>query len=445
MMSTPRKIALGIIGAGAAVLAGSYFYTPRRPVRPIDAVPPDAFVAIEVDVAALRQSGALQAIFGDRNEQSLAQACGYDPVDKMDDLVFAVPEGATGDFGVAVKADISKDDLLNCANAVVKAHGGDPTADVVDRGSYSVITPRTTSSDATKPARSMGYRAGSPILVGPRSWVYTMIDSLEDAAYGRGSPGEHLTLRKKLAAEITPTPKFLVTATVLLERSVREKLKADMLKEVGTASDSGTSMMLGVLGMTSGVLGLYESGRDVHVVVDLRCEEEPECIQVQRLIEKVRDEWSRMQALRDFGLGPVLDHLEVDHEGTRLQVRAAAAATDVVSWAKLFLESKPIVPAGAASAASPSGGPVVGADDKNANVPTQTLHVTIPEGAKPGDPLTIQVPTPTPGTSGQVQHIVATVPGAGGSAGPTPAGNRAFTVTVPGPPPPPPPPPPRAP
>jgi hypothetical protein len=190
-------------------------------------------------------------------------------------------------------------------------------------------------------------------------------------------------------------------------------------------------MMLGVLGMTSGVLGLYEAGQDVHAVVELHCEQEPQCAQVERLVLKVRDEWAKMPALRDFGLGPVLDHLEVDHKDTKLRVRATAATTDVVMWAKLFLDSKPIV-ASASPASSASSGQLsmvpVAPGDLNPNVPTQTIHVTVPEGAKPGDPLSFQLPTPTPGTNGQVRSVTAVPAQAAG----TPAGSQSLSATVPG-------------
>jgi hypothetical protein len=392
------------------------YRTHARPTEPIDAVPPDAFVAVDVNVAALRKSGTLNALFGDRDEQSLTKVCGFNPVDRMQSLVFTVPEGGNGEFGVAVQADITQDDLVKCADEVVKAHGGDPTSDVVSYGSYSLITPRTTSADSTKPARSLGYHAGSPILVGPKAWLTQMVDALDAASEGRGSPGQHLTLRTKLANGITPAPTFLLTGTVLLEKSVREKLKAEMAAEVGPGEDSGTSMMMGVLGTSSGALGLYEKGGEVRAVANLACEEERQCAEVERLIQKVRGDWSKMDALRAFGLGPVLDHLEVDHHGTDLQIRAGAPATDVVRWAKLFLDSKPIVPPSAAVGAVIPPPAVMPGSGATADVPTQTVTVTVPEGVKPGQPFTVRIPSPVPGGSGMsVRPLTATVPGPTGA------------------------------
>ncbi len=410
MMPLPRKIAIALFGAGAVALAAWYFHTPRRPVRPIDAVPPDAFVAIDINVGALRRSGALTALFGDRDEQKLTEVCGFDPVDQMEDLVFTVPEDGNGDFGVAVQAALTQDQLVGCANQIVKAHGGDPTADIVTRGSYNVITPRSTSAESTRPPRSLGYSRGSPILVGPRSWLYTMIDAIDDASEGKSSPGEHANLRTRLAASIKPPPTFLVTGTALLDRRVREKLKAEMVKEVGTARDTGTLMMFGVLGMSSAVIGLYEGGDDVHAVAHLHCEEEQECVQVGKLIAKVRDEWAKMPALREFGLGPVLDHLKVDHHGTQLEVEAVAPTADVVRWAKLFLESRPLVARPDASGSAPSAAsPQASATGAGtADVPTQTIHVQVPEGVAPGQPFTVRIPSPVPGASGGVRVLSAT-------------------------------------
>jgi hypothetical protein len=323
-----------------------------------------------------------------------------------------VPEGSTGDFGVAVRADVTQDDLVRCANEIVKARGGDPTSETISYGSYTVVTPRQTSSDSTKPPRSLAVHAGSPILVGPRAWLERMVDATDAVSAGRGSAGEHATLRRRLTEGHTPPPTFLLTGTVILEKSVREKLKAEMAAEVGPGKDSGTAMMLGVLGMSSGVLGLYERGDEVRAVVDLHCEEEPQCAEVQKLVAKVRGEWAKMPELRAFGLGPVLEHLEVDHQGTWLEVRAGAATPDVVRWAKLFLASKPIVatPTVATADAVPAArvAPVGGA---SADVPSQTVKITVPEGLAPGQPFTVRMPMPGPSSSGRVvRNLTVTVP-----------------------------------
>jgi hypothetical protein len=416
MVPRARKMAIALVGVGAAVLAASYFRTPKHPVHAIDAVPPDAFVAIEVNVGALRKSGALAALFGESDEQSLTQICGFDPVDQMDDLVFTVPEDGSGAFGVAVQATLSMGQLVDCANKVVTAHGGDPTADITKRGDYSIITPRSTSSDPGKPGRSLGYKAGSPVLVGPKSWLYSMVDAVEDAAAGNGSPGEHLTMRGALAKGITPPPTFLLTASAVLERSVREKLKAEMIKEVGTGNDSGTAMMLGVLGMTSGVLGLYETGGDVRALVQLHCEHETECAQVERLVLRVKEEWSQMSPLRNFGLGPVLERVHAMHSGTTLEVSTSAPTADVVRWAKLIIASRPVLapadftsghpqPSPGASASTPA------AAASNVAVPTQTIHVQVPEGVAPGQAFTVKIPAPVGASSVAGSKVItATIP-----------------------------------
>jgi len=412
MMPLPRKIALAVIVASVAGVAVWSLRTKPRAVHPIDAVPADAFVAIEVNIDVLRKSGALAAVFGDRDEQSLTQVCGFDPVDKMTDLVFAIPEGGTGEFGVAVQSDLTQGELTRCADAVVTGHGGDPTSDIVARGSYSIITPRRTSTDSTKPPRSLGYRSGAPILVGPKRWISSMIDAVDDVGDGTGSPGQHVTLRTSLGDGISPPPAFVLTATTLLDRAVRDKLKAEMLAQVGPGDDPGTAMMIGVLGMTSGVLGLYEQGGEVHALVKLHCEEEAQCSQVDKLIAKVGGQWAATPELRAFGLGPVLDHLEVDHHGRELRVRTSAATGDVVRWAKLFLDAKGLGLAGKTSTVPLSS---------DADVPTQTVKIQVPEGVKQGQPFTVNFTRPAStsdpqGTRPLIATVVPNVPAASSSS-----------------------------
>ena len=378
MSIKPRAVALALVVGGAVLLTAFMLHRrPRVVTRPLDTVPADAFVAIDVDVLALRRSGALAALFGDKDEQSLTKVCGFDPVDRMQELVFTVPEGSDGDFGVAVQANVGEEDLLRCASLVTKARGEDGASDTARYGSYTLITPRKASPAARAP-RSLGYQAGAPILVGPRVWRERMVDALDAVSEGRGSPGEHAALRKRLDEGITPKPTWLLTGTVVLEKSVREKLRMEMAAEVGPGNDSGTAMMLGVLGMSSAALGLHERAEEIRLVVDLHCEEEPQCAEVEKLIAKVRGEWSKMPELRAFGLGPVVDRIEVDHHGTSLEVRTAAPTADVVRWVKLLLDARPAGRVRATplpTAGPPSSGRVMGpalAAPSSSSSPTRT-------------------------------------------------------------------------
>lgn len=204
MKALSRSVALILVGAGVALLSVWLFRAKPRAVRAKDAVPPDAFVAVAIDVGSLRASGALRALFGASDEQSVTKLCGFDPVDRMQSLVFTVPEGGDGIFGVAVDADVSKDDLVRCADAVVESRGGDPTSDVDAYDTYEVMTPHRGSADAKTPARSLAYLGRGPILVGQKEWLHRMIDALASVRDGRGSPGEHETLRAHLASSISP-------------------------------------------------------------------------------------------------------------------------------------------------------------------------------------------------------------------------------------------------
>jgi len=86
--------------------------------RAIDAVPADAFLVMTLDVDRLRKSPLGAAILGGANskllgEKTITAICGFDPLDRMREVAVAVPqEDETGEFGIVIRADITKHELL---------------------------------------------------------------------------------------------------------------------------------------------------------------------------------------------------------------------------------------------------------------------------------------------------------------------------------------------
>jgi hypothetical protein len=338
-MTRSRWLALAAIVTGVGLAGGALYVTraPRPPALAVDAIPADAFAAIDVHLDALRRSGALSALFGASGEQSVTKACGFDPVDRMHEIVFALPETGDGDFGVAVQADLGKDELLACARKVIETRGGATSTDVATRGTYTVVAQRLPPGDARlRPA--LAYRDGGPYLVGVGEWLGKMIDAVERPS-ASAAPDPHAALRKSLSGPAGTS--FAVTGTVVLLKSIREKVRAQMIGEGESLSDSGAATMAGILAISSAAIGLYEQGDQVRAVAELVCEDAAACTAVQKFLLRKQDTWSKDPKLRLFGVATALDHLEIDHHDAHLEVRASAPTVQVVQWVKAVLEPRP--------------------------------------------------------------------------------------------------------
>jgi hypothetical protein len=268
------------------------------------AAPADAWLILTVDVAAARP--LLRPLLGEGKGLakatraaglgSLSDACGFDPVEHLRELMVAAPEGGErGDFGVAFAADLTVDELATCARKAITARGGAPST--TRRGDFVVI------GDASAPGQArLAYRAPGPFLVGRGAWLDAMIDSAAIGAAG-GAPSRHAALRAQLTASGALPPALVVTA--LLPKSLRERVRAE--------ADAGAA------GAFAGVLGVEEAGAAVTTSeattafeVELRCETAAACGDVKELIGRARLALSSNLGARLMGFGPLIDGLSID-------------------------------------------------------------------------------------------------------------------------------------
>jgi hypothetical protein len=286
------------------------------------AAPDDAWLILTVDVAAARPllepllgvgEGRLATATRAAGLGSLIDACGFDPVQHVRELMVAAPEGGErGDFGVAFSADLTMDELASCARKAIVARGGTPSTTM--RGDFAVIG----DESAPKQAR-LAYRDGGPFLVGRGAWLEAMVD----AAAGRGAHAhsEHAALRSALSAAGAASRAVVITA--LLPKSLRDRLR--------TETDGGAS------GAFAGVLGVEEAGAAVTVSdaataleIELRCETAAACDDVKELIEKWRLSLSSHFGARLMGFGPLIDGLSIDASGAgALAVRTHLPTADL--------------------------------------------------------------------------------------------------------------------
>ena len=355
--SSVRRRSFWLLGAVALVAAAAALVVslraPRVPSREeggvLLAAPADAWLVLTFDVAAARP--LLQPLLGTGGKRlatatraaglgPVIDACGFDPVEHLRELMVAAPEGGErGDFGVAFSADLTMDELAACARKAIVARGGAPSTTV--RGEFAII------GDGNVPRQArLAYRNGGPFLVGTGAWLEAMIDAF--AGRGPRARAEHIALRSVLAPA-GAAPRALVL-TALLPKSLRDRVRAE--------TDGG------VAGAFAGVLGVEEAGAAVAaseattaLEIDLRCETPVACGDVKELIEKGRLALSGNVGARLMGLGPLIDGLSIDASvAGALAVRTRSPTADLAeALAHVWARAAPAGPT--TPAASPVGGP----------------------------------------------------------------------------------------
>jgi hypothetical protein len=350
-----RVALLGTFGAAAAFfMFGGASDGGGSSSDPFDAVPRDSFLVATANLAELRRSPLYEVLLGKDPGSStpalvgtpvlnaralgmgtLADACGFDPLSRVDTLAVAVPEeGDKGELGVAARVNVTGDELSRCTSALADKRGGKIETKQV--GSFAVVEdPAEASADRARPRLAYGH--GGLLVAGRGAWFDAMVAASDHKAPGAREAPAHVAMRTSLMnRDGWRSPTLVVSA--LLPRSLRDRIKNEMGAEVG-AKDNSQNVMGGVLGVSMVGLALKAgtSGQNLDVAVELVCDKEAggarmddgaeACGLVEKLILKKRLEWSKELTLRMVGLGPLLDSIEVKRDGARLRVTAGAPAS----------------------------------------------------------------------------------------------------------------------
>lgn len=378
-MSENARMAL-LAGGGAAVafavFGGLGGMSRSGPSDPYEAIPRSSFIAATVDFAELRRSPVYEAVFGKDAPQgdpmrralgvgALADACGFDPLARVQRFAVSVPEeGDRGEFGVAAKVEVSRDELERCTRALADKRGG--KAETRDVGSFVVLEDTSGAGGSTgggsggaASSRSrLAYGRGGLLVVGKGSWFEAMLGAADHTKPGLRDAPEHVALRTSLTSRDgfrTPT----LVATAILPRSLRERLKGEMGAEA-SAQDNAAATMAGVLGVSAIGIAVVAGGpgRNVDASIELVCDGPEGCEAVEKLVQKKRKEWSGDLALRMVGFGPVLDSFDVKREGSRLRATASASSEALASTLERVMKLRSRRAATDGPAAVPTPAPV---------------------------------------------------------------------------------------
>ncbi len=310
----------------------------------LDAIPGDAFLVATLDVDGLRRSPLGAPLFGGvasklAGEKALTDLCGFDPLGRISEIAIAVPEeGGRGDFGIAIRADVGDAELLACAQKVIASkHADVATPTIREQGSYTLIEPDSADADPEHRFPTLAYRSGGPYLIARGPWLSAMVDAVEGRLPSVAASEGHAAIRRELSRGPV-SPSAIVTA--VLPKGFRQRLKEELQDELGIDDGNAPSpgarsaIVNGVLGVGSAGIGVVAgaSGSDAQVDAVFRCEGPEPCAEVKRLVLARRLDWSQQISLRLLGLGPLLDSMKVEDDGTLVRVTARAPAEDAAAW-----------------------------------------------------------------------------------------------------------------
>ena len=296
--STERNIHLGVLGAALAVAAWVFAAQPRagEPAThsialsqakdersPLALIPPGSAFVLSLDVGALARA-PLGAFIAERLGRSaggskLSQACGFDPLARLDQLAIAVPSANLGaqehpeDFGIVANGRFTAEEITHCAKTVISARKGE------------AIQTKLGNFDSVRDRKASGEIASKDglLIVSGGSYFRELLDSAEgNAKAHEAKDARHAELRRTLG----PGP---LVATWLLGEGWFERVAGDE-----------ANARLSPLSALETVSARIEVGKTAQLLVLLECADSEGASRISALLDELRS------ALRTFPLDPTL-------------------------------------------------------------------------------------------------------------------------------------------
>jgi hypothetical protein len=304
----------------AALLCAALFAAARRGPRArsrptaLGFVPGAAAVVVTADLGRLRSSPLAALLRLDEARDALAAGagptCGFDPLDRVTEIAFWMPENAESDFGLSAAGDLGADELARCASATIAARGGRPTT---TRSSGFVLV-----SDASlgAGAASIAVREPGVVLLGRAAPLGRMMAVAGGRGEGVLDGGAHARLRAELG------PGGDVRATVVLSATQRDRLRAD--------PEPGSEELSSVLAAGASL----DAGPRAVLRALVLCERAAACEKLARALTERRDEIRASTALRLAGVASLLERARIESRGDRLSVSVEVPSEDLVRVAQ---------------------------------------------------------------------------------------------------------------
>jgi len=323
-----KIVALLLIGG----LMGVGVWALNRPkeISPLDTVPENSFLVGRLDLDDLRASPVFAAVsvaFSSLDSSNffgyadLNESCGFDPITKMSEIVFAVPEEQEkGEFGIASRVKVTREELATCTANLAKKRSA-PT-ETTTQGSF-VLLGEPKGNNAR-----IAFHAPNTLVVARGSWLDQMISAADGKTPRVAANADHARIRNALT-EATDWKAPTLLASVLLPKSIRERIKSEMGGEV--SGPNAKNVMNGVLGVRGAGLAIKigQKGGRSEAKMELLCDAPEPCDQTASFLERQRFQLSTNLGVRLIGIGPLIDSFKVERKGDHVTAQMSISADEL--------------------------------------------------------------------------------------------------------------------
>jgi hypothetical protein len=376
-------LALGAAGAGVAWFALSQRSGPVeapttpsrvRPVTVLDAAPSNTLLFAQLDLRQLRSHPLVAPLLGgDRAVDGLGTlraACGFDPIERVDELALIVPPRGVDEVGLAAVGPVPAESLLACAERLVRARGGEPIRSSL--GGFRTVRDVTSASAGEIAVRDESASAGSAsqttsrtlILVGAGPSLRSMIDAAEGTIPRLDASAEHRALRALVE------PQTSLRATLVLSREQRDEL---------ASAASSAELPRGLAEVRGVSFGLRLEDARADAVIVAVTTDAASARSLSEAVAAARRRLSTVPAIELLGARPLLDRARIEVRDASVRVELAAELRELEDIARSALAARALLEG---AAAPPGGAPsaVVSAAPASSLAPAPS-SAPIPSGA----------------------------------------------------------------
>jgi hypothetical protein len=316
-LTTRRRNAVALL-IGALLIAAALVFVARSRPRStqltscLQATPSQALAVLWVRVPSLRASPLMRLIPSDDDPGALPTAlrrtCGFDPVDRLREIVLWMPDSGGDDFGLAALGDLPASEMMRCARAAIVARKGVVTTS--SSAGFTLIADQTLGTGSA----SIAMRDRDLVLLGRGGPLARMIAVVSGQEQSAATQGDHARMRQQMGVDSAD-----VVLTAVIGAALRDQIRA--------AAGNDPTPLASVLALSA----VVQLGLQARLRVLFWCDSPLACRQLSDLVQARRDEVRGSVSLRLAGIASLLETANSQALGNQMLLSAEAPADQIVT------------------------------------------------------------------------------------------------------------------